>query len=482
MLEISLKEFLNVPQTGLKLEFAAYQAGVFAGSKPLMPFEVDESGLMTRLMGGKMQASGLLTARPVIFLISRDTYPDIIRVARPLANPDIESLWQANFAIRRHMLSLNILSCQVDPDGVLLPFQPLFLCRHARRFFSPPCPRCGKALSLCRDDGFLVANGLKPYTTSLQRYLYCPECTQNSPVFFSAEPDSGSSALGPGQLFLELGKLTAGDIPCAGCDQAVDCYGSERQVLNRLAVVSFYPFHMLIFDAAALNALDFLQLAEGDLLAMAEKTSAKPAAEMPAEQSTTPTEGIPVLPKKDDENIRAIIDSIRLRWEQSARDQVRTGSGEPLSVQDHEQKPAGGVGTSETVVFKTTEPLPEKEEDDFHTQTIIVRNVPPVEKPPAGQDSLEQAVLLRPEAPPAQDIAFSPADDPEATIVIAPRVPAPDIPQSTIPEKASTPPNAHVQPENDLMATVTTSHPSKPAQPVNSDDELAETVILKPKK
>jgi hypothetical protein len=69
-------------------------------------------------------------------------------------------------------------------------------------------------------------------------------------------------------LIKDFGRLTedkncGNQFPCPNCDDHQACYGVENLAVSRIAPFSFYPFFMLIFEAASVNALDFLSLISG---------------------------------------------------------------------------------------------------------------------------------------------------------------------------------------------------------------------------
>jgi len=512
MSDISLKSFLHGSQTHVKLELAGYPVGLFADPSPSMPLAADERGPLSLLMGGRMQLSALSAPKPVILMISRDAYERIDEATSRLCNPDVDALWQKYFQAQRNNPALDVLSCQVDQNGYLLPFQPLFVCRRTQRFFEPPCPQCGRALELCTDDARLAAHGLKGYTTSLRRYLFCPVCALDAPVFYAARPETGSAVLGPDMLIREFGRLTTGALPCLGCDEHTACYGNEPQALQRITPVVFYPFHLLIFEAAALNAAAYLALAAGTPLAESGHplfTERSPVEEPAAEGYTAPpvvSEKPPLLAEdnatpeagttaQDDKRIMQIIQDIRTRFAASAQALGKTVPPEAMTVPDAvmapivertAEKPGSGKGSA-TAVSREAAPQPQPEEDDFHTETVIVRHAPPPEaspNQPEPSEALEQTVLLKPEVPPTSKAETQPlpSTDTNATVVIAPQAPA----ASSVPHQALKPTESPAKtpspPQDDLMETVIMGAPAKPAQTSKADDELAETIILKPKK
>jgi hypothetical protein len=125
-------------------------------------------------------------------------------------------------------------------------------------------------LRLCTDDQILANSGLQPYSTSTYRYLYCGVCCApgDSP-FYACETDHVSPATLQDlraliRSFSSLDATRAGaSFPCADCTERDACYGPRSAADSRIVPFSFYPFHLLVFDAFDLNSRDFLSLVAG---------------------------------------------------------------------------------------------------------------------------------------------------------------------------------------------------------------------------
>jgi hypothetical protein len=114
----------------------------------------------------------------------------------------------------------------------LLP--PLFFCRSARRLFTPPCPRCGGPLAACRDEAVLVRAKLPPWSSSLERFLYCAKCVEEdaeSPFYAAeaGETQGEAPVLSGADLARQIGEALAGadegervraGFPCPECVDA----------------------------------------------------------------------------------------------------------------------------------------------------------------------------------------------------------------------------------------------------------------------
>jgi hypothetical protein len=127
-------------------------------------------------------------------------------------------------------------------------------------------------LKQCYDDGMLQKYGLMPYSGSLKRYLFCPECTgsKEKPDFYvSSLADNDPAFLKDRfELIKKIGQLNenenlSGQLPCLNCSKHQECYGPDGLAGSRIVPLSFYPFYMLMFKADSVNGIDFLALISG---------------------------------------------------------------------------------------------------------------------------------------------------------------------------------------------------------------------------
>ncbi|UCG65626.1 MAG: hypothetical protein JSW12_00785 [Deltaproteobacteria bacterium] len=113
---------------------------------------------------------------------------------------------------------------------------------------------------------------LQPYSTSLKRYLFCPNCIDalgESDFYVHSLADSDPEVVkdhkdlirGFGQL-AGLGTEHA-SIPCIGCAHFQECYETQHLSTTRIVPISFYPFYMMVLDAPSVHVLDFLPLLSG---------------------------------------------------------------------------------------------------------------------------------------------------------------------------------------------------------------------------
>jgi hypothetical protein len=151
-----------------------------------------------------------------------------------LSNALVEERWAFEAEqIRNFRAAARMAPRLVVPDtgseSGMLP--PLFYCRTGRRFFTPPCPRCGAALATCRDDALLARLGLPLFGSSLDRFLYCAGCSAEDPevplyAFEGPATPEHKLVLPAADLYRDLGEALAGGVeteqiragfPCPDC-------------------------------------------------------------------------------------------------------------------------------------------------------------------------------------------------------------------------------------------------------------------------
>jgi len=193
----------------------------------------------------------------------------------PVNNHDIDQAWQNSYSFLKTNHpddSIIVLKDQVDEQKNPVRWRPLFYCLKRQAFFHPSCPRCGSLLDICLDDERLIQAGLQPYSTSLKRYLCCPQCltSENESEFYvhSKDLSDPETVKDRKELIKSFGQPESnrdneGSLPCTGCSEHKACYGTGDQALSRIVSVSFYPFYMLLHRAPTLHLLDFLPLISG---------------------------------------------------------------------------------------------------------------------------------------------------------------------------------------------------------------------------
>ena len=134
-----------------------------------------------------------------------------------LHNPELEARWTAEASCLRRLTEASAsVPRSLRPGGEIGErFPPLLFCRVERRFFTPPCPKCGAPLATCRDDARLAAAGLPLYSASRERFLSCASCSgKDGPATFYAfepPPDVPEGAVSSAQdLYRDLGEALAG--------------------------------------------------------------------------------------------------------------------------------------------------------------------------------------------------------------------------------------------------------------------------------
>jgi hypothetical protein len=271
----SLMPYLNscFPGIGLRLD------SVEAPSEHEAATSADSDAAFTTMRNGRIIIDGHNVLTDFMMLSQADTYAFGTSELAPVTNLDVERSWQQAWDRMQETPGETrapdapvILPAQLDSKGGLKAVRPLFYCRQKGRYAHLLCPFCGGALTLCCDDDLLEAAGLAVYSSSLERYLFCPVCHQDAaeaPFYrYSVPAAAPARAQGGNDLLVAYSRLLsrsdlALDLPCIGCDEAAACYGAETAVLNRMIPVQFYPFHMFLLKAPTLNALDFLPLLGG---------------------------------------------------------------------------------------------------------------------------------------------------------------------------------------------------------------------------
>jgi hypothetical protein len=168
--------------------------------------------------------------------LPRNAYPMPVIPDPSLNNASVEARWKQEAERLRELGAAGLPVARLLMPGALAAprLPPLLCCLPDRRFFSPPCPRCGAALETCRDDAVLAAAKLPMFTSTLERFLFCSKCAAENPPspFYSfdapGETPEGES-LTAVDLYRDLGEALAGatesnvvaeSFPCVGCREA----------------------------------------------------------------------------------------------------------------------------------------------------------------------------------------------------------------------------------------------------------------------
>jgi len=271
----SLLPYLDAGNGRFYIKFSLVSQDEIVLEKTALPFLViEDTDPLAHLIEAQFLTDAESELKKAFILIQRNQYLLARDALWPVTNLDVENCWQKAFSFyveEKQDRFLVLLKNQINEKGRLTLLQPLFLCKFKNIFFHPPCPRCGLSLEQCEDDDLLISSGLRPYSRSLKRYLFCPSCASaGTGNFYVYEADHADP---PGlkdryTLIKEFGLLDRGShpasqFPCSECQQNHECYGPGNAVLSRVVPLSFYPFYMLVFEAMSVNAVDFLSLISG---------------------------------------------------------------------------------------------------------------------------------------------------------------------------------------------------------------------------
>ncbi|MHB1012766.1 MAG: hypothetical protein ACYC37_07670, partial [Desulfobacteria bacterium] len=272
---LSLLPFLERNPGTFHLRFPLASQDPEALAHSSFPFSlISDSDPIARVVAARVDTDGGDRVASLFFLVQKDRYCLESESLHPVTNIGIEKAWQrAGAAYRRigDRYGPRFFEGQSGVDGIPIPFAPLFFCKEKGSYFHPPCPRCGRILSLCTDDAVLGAAGLPLYSGSLERHLFCEACAGSAGGnFYAVEAGSGAPPVLRDRISLvrEFGRVLGGSssetgFPCPACPDREECFGPSLKALARVVPFSFYPFHAFAFDAMSLCAPDFLALLSG---------------------------------------------------------------------------------------------------------------------------------------------------------------------------------------------------------------------------
>ncbi len=261
---------------GLEISLSSRETSYLENS-PFPFLLINESTPFERLLEAKIVTDAGSHIKRVFLLQQSDNYRHIPDEMWPLTNKDIDQHWRNTIELYSSQSLVGnsnpiLLAEQIQKNGEYSQFQPLFYCAFKDVYFHPPCPQCGDFLHLCCDDTLLAESNLAPYTTSLKRYLYCPKCQRESGnaqfYAYSREGNDPPTLKDRRDLVNDFGNLilkseSLDSFPCMNCPELTACYGTDNRVMSRIVPYSFYPFHVLIFEADTMSAPDFLALISG---------------------------------------------------------------------------------------------------------------------------------------------------------------------------------------------------------------------------
>ncbi len=270
----SLLPYLESTRGGIHIDIPAIRIPSQAQTSDSIPIE--STGPFAMAYEGTISTGAEAGLANLFLLFQPDNYPPVSAELDPMTNVHVEQLWQTAFqrsSVQAAGTFQSALREQVDDQGRLLQLRPLFHCTHRNRWCHPLCPHCGEGLTLCCDDQLLKDAGLPEYTSSLDRFLYCPSCAAgqtDGAVFYARELPGTSTAhvqdcnqLMEGFSRLLAGKGAAEELPCVGCAESTNCYGPKTLVLDRMRALFFYPFHLLFMPSPSMNLIEFSALLSG---------------------------------------------------------------------------------------------------------------------------------------------------------------------------------------------------------------------------
>lgn len=265
---ISLLPFLESEKSRIFLDFPLSKKRAVS-EHYACPFQViDDSHIFFVLLNAGIKARDSRPLKSCFLMIQRDV-PRVKDELNLFTNKEIDSIWQKTITSYSTQQNVFVFPEQLNPNGASKQFASLFFCAKKNVLFHPPCPQCGSRLHLCKDDGILKRASLSPYSTSLKRYLYCPNCyndTGSSFYQFSHSIDDSASVKDRYDLINEFKTLEnthSKNFPCADCPNFAECYGERQAAVSNIRFFSFYPFHMLLFDSESMKAMDFIPLLSG---------------------------------------------------------------------------------------------------------------------------------------------------------------------------------------------------------------------------
>lgn len=369
---------------------------------------ISDSDPLTRLMEARFMTDAGSELIKVFLLVQRDHYLITKDEPLPINNQGIDEVWQKALSLLKGEGVIKTLSHQMDGRGRLLPFQPLFFCKTKQLFFPPPCPRCGSPLEQCYDEDILVPSGLQPYSTSLERYLFCPSCflTKDSCFYIYELEDSDSPPLKDRKtLIREFGRLIEMNkegiqFPCIECSDHSICYGPENEVLSRVVPFSFYPFYLLISKVPSLNALDFLSITSG------RSSPDRPLWPLEVSHNLFPEDqvnGIKTYPSESRTENRAIhhlLIKILDQWQAGIQSEQRTPSFFQRTERNEDIPETVILSPSDTVPAASHSPQSPSNDSERRIISSIddetLRVTPKTGKQPYQGDFLAETVILSP--------------------------------------------------------------------------------------
>ena len=271
--KISLLPFIESDKNGFLLDIPVLNHENPTHQGYSYPFQiVNNAQNLSMIVKGGLKVNHSDPFKSLFLFVQRDHYPLSFDDLISLTNTGVDRIWYETMQSYSVDKKNFLIPGQLTSDGKAVPFRPLFFCKKEKKFFHPPCPECGAELDLCDDDELLIKAALPPYSTSLKRYLFCPECHLSKGrcdfYQFSRSADDPFFIRDRFDLVKDFNKLktsvASNHFPCLDCPGYAKCYVTEEKAASYIGFFSFYPFYMLFFDAEPIKAVDFIPLLSGD--------------------------------------------------------------------------------------------------------------------------------------------------------------------------------------------------------------------------
>ena len=247
-----------------------------SSARDRFPFlRINDSDPLTHIVEADFLIKPGCESKKVFLFLQNDRYTVPKDRWWPSANTQVEGAWEKASVFysqgnRGH--SVITLGDHVDHEAHVVPFRSLFFCKSKKTFFEPPCPFCGRLLDQCDNDEVLGEKGLPAYSSSLNRYLFCPSCSGSGSqsAFYAYDRERSEPAFVKDwqalvkdfAVLIQKGDDIEG-FPCGQCSDRTTCYAAKGAVISQIVPFAFYPFFMMIFEDMPLNGLDFLALVSG---------------------------------------------------------------------------------------------------------------------------------------------------------------------------------------------------------------------------
>ncbi|MBW2093707.1 MAG: hypothetical protein JRI80_02360 [Deltaproteobacteria bacterium] len=419
---------------------------------------LNDTAPLTRLVMGRVITNTGYALKDLYLLLQRDAYQVSKASPDPFNNTDIERSWQeaARLFADPERGGFSFAFQPAEGKGIL-PFRSLFYCALKDLFFHPPCPSCGGLLELCTVDDMLETAGLSPYSSSLQRSLYCPSCVDagNMPRFFAPrKEDSDPPVLADlHDLIRGFGQVlgnTQASFPCSLCPENAACYGSEEKAATRILPFSFFPFYLMAFDSYPVDAMEYLK-------APSPKTMSAPeVVEEPRKEAHVQPDTRPEEPEEDSAAVIDILLALRKKWE------ANLVKAEKAPEQEIKELPVDML--EKTMIFSPAEMEMTPPPAQRPTEKEAPPPIPESPQAPPGEVVLEKTIIFSPgttpatpsptEKPPgkAPPAAPKPQRQPSGEILEKTMIRSPDREKHDAPEQAKKTNKTEAIPETVIMS------------------------------